>query len=174
MTCPIIYEFKKGTPNFFLSNFYLVPITVTLMIPGSEPVTETYDSTEHAFQAAKTYASDEREAFRRPGLSAGMAKKMGQFVTMRKDWNSSKVGVMASLLNIKFANPELREMLLATVPKMLVEGNYWHDIFWGVCFCPKHQGEGLNTLGRLLMNTRSAIQTAPHQNPVVTTATVRA
>jgi len=170
MTCPIIYDFGKNTPNFFLSNFYPTPITVTFVIPGAEPLAETYPSTEHAFQAAKTYDVTERREFQNFEMKAWKAKQLGRVVTLRKDWNSSKVATMAALLNIKFSNPALREALLATVPKMIIEGNYWHDIFWGVCFCTdkKHHGEGLNTLGRLLMNTRQSILTAPKENPVVT------
>jgi hypothetical protein len=160
MTCPIIYDFGKTTPHFFLSNFYPVEITVTFVFPGSPAVTETYPSSEHAYQAAKTGILEERREFQRSytDLRPGMAKKMGRFVTLRKDWNSSRVSVMAYLLTAKFQNPELRERLLATAPKMLIEGNYWHDLFWGVCFCSKHQGDGLNTLGKLLMNTRRELQ----------------
>src|SRR5271170_6191282 len=172
MTCPIIYDFGKKTPHFFLSNFYPTPITVTFLYPGGPAVEETFPSSEHAFQAAKTNILSERKEFQRPELQAGMAKKMGQFVTIRKDWNTSKVGTMAALLAIKFKNPALREMLTATNPKMIVEGNYWHDTFWGVCVCSKHCGEGLNTLGRLLMNERKSIELAPTVNPVVTTVTV--
>jgi ribA/ribD-fused uncharacterized protein len=168
MTCPIIYEFKKGTPAFLYSNFFPVEITVTLLIPtesgAMESVTETYDSVEHAFQAAKTYSAEERQAFRRPGLKAWEAKQMGRVVTLRKNWESSKVAMMARLLEIKFEKPELRQQLLATAPKMLMEGNYWHDNFWGTCFCPRSskgcQGSmGANNLGKLLMNLRTSIQT---------------
>jgi ribA/ribD-fused uncharacterized protein len=167
MACPIIYDFGRKTPHFFLSNFYPVSITVTLVMPGGESVTETYPSTEHAYQAAKTAMASERKEFQRPDLKAGMAKKMGRFVALRKDWTSSRVGVMASLLPVKFEHADLRERLLETSPKMLVEGNFWHDLFWGVCFCSKHQGEGLNTLGKLLMNVRRDLTVAPKENPVV-------
>lgn len=165
MTCPIIYEFKMGTPGFVYSNFYPIEIKVALigadLIPSA---IETYPSVEHAFQAAKTYSAEEREAFRRPGLKAWEAKQMGRVVTLRKNWEASKVAVMAQLLDIKFQNPELRAQLLASAPKMLMEGNYWHDNFWGVCFCPRSskgcQGaSGVNTLGKLLMNLRTSLQT---------------
>ena len=121
---------------------------------------ETYPSVEAAYQAAKTAVIEERKAFQRLDLEASMAKRMGQFVTMRKNWESVKVGVMASLLGIKFRDPELRARLLETSPKMLIEGVYYHDIFWGVCFCAKHRGEGLNNLGKLLMSLRHEIQSS--------------
>lgn len=173
-TCPIIYDFGKKTPNFFLSSFYPVLITVAFEVPGSEPVNETYASVEHAYQAAKTYVAGERESLRTPGLAAGMAKRMGQFVTIRKNWESSKVTVMLQLLTIKFQRTDLRERLLSTAPKMLIEGNYWHDNFWGVCMCPRTikgcQGaSGTNNLGKLLMNLRRELQNRPEIHPIVTT-----
>lgn len=168
MTCPIIYDFGKKTPHFFCSNFYPVSITVALpALPDGESILETYPSSEHAFQAAKSRLAEERKEFQRTDLRAGMAKQMGQVVTLRKDWSSIRVSVMASLLEVKFQNADLRERLLETAPKMLMEGNYWHDTFWGVCFCPKHQGEGANTLGKLLMNLRRKLQinAAPQETP---------
>ncbi len=161
MTCPIIYDFGKGTPHFFLSNFYPAKIAIEKghAVAGLEEE-ETYPSVEAAYQAAKTAVIEERKAFQRLDLEASMAKRMGQFVTMRKNWESVKVGVMASLLGIKFRDPELRARLLETSPKMLIEGVYYHDIFWGVCFCAKHRGEGLNNLGKLLMSLRHEIQSS--------------
>ncbi len=183
MSYPIISDFGRKTPNFFLSNFYPISITVTFLIPKAgtgamDVVTETYPSVEHAYQAAKTFVAEERREFQRPyrDLYPGTAKKMGQFVTIRKDWNSAKVSTMVKLLELKFENTDLRERLLETAPSMLIEGNYWHDNFWGVCFCPKgnkgcQAANGLNTLGRLLMNLRSSLQSSPKENPVVTTVT---
>lgn len=166
MTCPIIYEFGRKTPHFFLSNFFSQQITVTLVFPDGSRVTETYPSVEHAYQAAKTLSVTERQEFQKPELAAFMAKKMGQFVTLRKDWVSSRVSVMNQLLHAKFQEPFLRENLLATAPKMLIEGNHWHDNFWGVCFCPRDakgcQGaKGVNNLGKLLMNLRESLQKNP-------------
>ena len=165
MSCPIIHDFGKKTPHFFCSNFFPVPITVTILTPDGS-VTETYPSVEHAFQAAKTSVADERKEFQNPELYAGTAKKMGRFVTLRKNWESCKVSTMAALLHIKFQNPNMRELLLETRPKMLIEGNYWHDNFWGICFCPASSkgcegATGINTLGKLLMNLRRSLQTNP-------------
>ena len=48
--------------------------------------------------------------------------------------------------------------LLSTSNATLVEGNWWHDNFWGDCYCPKCKGiPGANTLGRLLMELRSKL-----------------
>lgn len=159
MSYPIISDYGKHTPHFFLSNFYPVEITVTI-----DGVLEVYESLEHAFQAHKSLNAAEREAFRRPGLYAGDAKRMGRLVeNLRRDWESAKVGIMADLLAQKFKHPILREKLIDTAPAMLIEGNRWHDNFWGVCFCPRGKGTrgchgmGSNKLGRLQMNLRESI-----------------
>lgn len=54
---------------------------------------------------------------------------------------------------MKFAIPELKEMLLATGDEELVEGNYWHDTIWGVC-----DGVGENHLGKMLMEIREDLR----------------
>jgi ribA/ribD-fused uncharacterized protein len=164
MTCPIIYEFGKKTPHFFLSNFYpckiVLPMDFIPMDLACEQLgmakEQVYDSTEHAYQALKTVVVRERELIR-GAFSPGEAKRIGgsESITLRKGWDGLKVGVMDRLLEIKFQVPELRQLLLDTSPKMLLEGNYWHDLMWGVCFCAKHQGDGRNVLGKLLMNQRS-------------------
>jgi predicted NAD-dependent protein-ADP-ribosyltransferase YbiA (DUF1768 family) len=55
---------------------------------------------------------------------------------------------MEQLLRQKFAGPRAF-LLAATSPAELIEGNTWHDTFWGVC-----DGIGENNLGRLLMKIR--------------------
>jgi hypothetical protein len=141
-----------------LSNFFLTPITIALSDEHGNLFIEKYPSTEHAYQAAKTFNTGERAEFQREEITPGTAKRMGQLVTLRKDWSSYRMPIMARLIDIKFQQPELRQMLIDTAPKLLIEGNYWHDLFYGVCFCAKHQGEGLNNLGRLLMNKRRSLQ----------------
>ena len=53
---------------------------------------------------------------------------------------------------------DLKEMLLQTGDEELVEGNYWHDVYFGVCSCPKCGNKGENHLGKLLMKIRSEIK----------------
>lgn len=127
----------------FLSNFYPSPV---------EWDGVTYPTIEHAYQAAKTVTPLER--LRLEGCSTpGKAKRLGKTVTMRVGWEDMKQSVMQDLIQQKFRNPKLRELLLATGDKMLVEGNDWGDTYWGVC-----NGKGHNWLGRILMGVRSAIQ----------------
>jgi ribA/ribD-fused uncharacterized protein len=72
---------------------------------------------------------------------------------MRDDWNDIKIDVMRDLLQEKFSDDDLRELLLATGDAELIEGNTWNDYFWGVCL-----GEGQNWLGKLLMEVRKELK----------------
>jgi len=126
----------------FLSNFHPSPVT----FEGLD-----YPSVEHAYQAAKTTDQSARDEIRL-SATAGAAKKLGRRVVMRPDWESIKLGVMEELVRQKFADPDLKEALLATGCDELIEGNYWGDTFWGVC-----KGVGHNHLGQILMKVRSEL-----------------
>ena len=66
---------------------------------------------------------------------------------------------MHFVVALKFShNPHLREKLIKTGDKILIEGNYWHDNDWGDCYCKncKHT-PGNNNLGKILMNVRSSL-----------------
>jgi predicted NAD-dependent protein-ADP-ribosyltransferase YbiA (DUF1768 family) len=76
------------------------------------------------------------------GITPGEAKKLARKLTaqgyLRKDWEQASLGIMEGLVRQKFSlYPTLREKLLATGDEELVEGNYWHDNFWGACSCRK-------------------------------------
>ena len=111
----------KGNYDF-LSNFYMVEVEYEGLI---------YPSTEHAYQAAKSLNKKAREAIR-DASTPNRAKKMGQKVTLRKDWEMVKLQVMYDLLLKKFAHDDLKAKLLATGQAELVEGNWWGDTYWGV------------------------------------------
>ena len=112
-----------------------------------------YPSVEHAYQAAKTHDLKEREEIRHLA-TPNQAKKAGQKVTIREDWETAKIDIMASLLREKFSQEPDRTILLSTKDLFLVEGNWWKDTFWGQC----PLGVGENWLGRLLMSLRSEIR----------------
>jgi predicted NAD-dependent protein-ADP-ribosyltransferase YbiA (DUF1768 family) len=82
----------------------------------------------------------------------GFHGEAGQKVTLRKDWEGVKIQVMRDVLRLKFANPGLRDRLLETGDRELIEGNTWGDTFWGVC-----RGSGKNWLGQLLMELRGEL-----------------
>lgn len=89
----------------------------------------------------------------------GLAKRAGRAVELRKDWEKVKVDIMRDAVELKFAIPELREKLLATGDANFIEGNTWHDNFWGKCTCPKCKNLASgNRLGVLLRQTRNKIQ----------------
>ena len=131
----------------FLSNFYKSP----LVFEG-----ETYPTVEHAFQAAKTDDAEERATIR-ANANPVIAKRKGRKVTLRADWEEVKRDVMRTILRIKFADAELAAKLTATGTEELIEGNFWHDRYWGKCRCAKCGGAGLNVLGESLMQVRQEI-----------------
>ena len=71
---------------------------------------------------------------------------------MRLDWDTVKISVMRNLLQQKFAQTPYRELLLATGNHLIIEGNTWGDVFWGVCL-----GVGENNLGKLIMEIRASL-----------------
>ncbi|MBU1213444.1 MAG: NADAR family protein [Alphaproteobacteria bacterium] len=137
----------------FLSNFY----PCTIHYEG-----DIYTSTEHAYQAAKTLLRPERDVIRNC-TNPGQSKRLGRRITLRPDWEEIKLSVMEDLLRRKFYGERLRERLLSTGDRPLIEGNTWHDNFWGDCSCPRcAKIPGKNHLGKLLMQIRSELcQDAP-------------
>jgi ribA/ribD-fused uncharacterized protein len=127
------------------SNFYMHP--VTLKDDGI-----TYPSNEHGYHAMKTLDPAERE-YIRSRTTPGQAKRAGQRVTLRPDWNEIKLDVMLDLVRQKFNSPGLKEQLLSTGNDELEEGNGWGDKFWGVC-----NGVGENYLGKILMQVRKELR----------------
>lgn len=122
---------------FFLSNFSPAP----LIYQGLR-----FKSSESAFQAAK--CPERIEEF--CNLTSYQAKRLGNRVELRPDWDSVKLDVMYQVCKAKFEqNPDLLERLLATEDEELIEWNDWHDTFWGVC-----DGVGENNLGKTLMRIR--------------------
>ena len=113
--------------NRFLSNFW----NAEIMYDG-----KVYPTAEHTYQAAKTLDDTEREVVRL-AYGAGAAKKAGRRVTLRPNWDSIKDDIMLEILRLKFADNDLKEKLVKTEDKVLVEGNYWHDNWFGVCYCEK-------------------------------------
>jgi len=130
-------------PNRFLSNFSLCLVELDGV---------NYRTVEHAYQAAKTTTAEFREAIRLCE-TPGQAKRLGRKTTIRPNWDEIKLDVMRDLLQQKFSTGYLRTALLATQDRELIEENTWYDTFWGVC-----HGEGLNWLGKLLMEIREELR----------------
>ena len=128
----------------FLSNFFGSPIE----IDGRR-----YPTVEHYFQSMKSLDPQEQEKIRL-ARSAKLAKKYGRQSVLRADWEEIKLQVMERGLRIKFSNPELREKLIKTQDKYLMEGNTWNDRYWGVDL---ESRKGKNHLGKLLMKIRKEL-----------------
>lgn len=111
-----------------------------------------YGSVEHAYQSGKTLDDDERQVIRNLA-TPNQAKKAGQKVSLRDDWEDVKIDIMRELLLAKFAQEPDRTILLSTGNMHLIEGNWWGDKFWG----ESPLGEGENWLGRLLMYIRNEL-----------------
>lgn len=113
-----------------------------------------YPSVEHAFQAAKTLDPSLREQIAQAS-TPGRAKQLGRRASLRPGWDQMRIDVMRELLEKKFATPTYKALLEATGDEDLVEGNDWHDRFWGaVWLTSENDWDGENHLGRLLMTIR--------------------
>lgn len=132
----------KGKYNF-LSNFWPAQVHYDGI---------TYPTVEHAYQAAKTTDLPMRKAIL-TCLKAKDAKEAGQLMPLRKDWEEVKVHIMYQLVRDKFRDHGLAEQLLNTGDAELIEGNWWGDMFWGVC-----NGKGENNLGKILMRVREELK----------------
>ena len=105
----------------FLSNFY----GAIVFYDGL-----WYRNSEAAFQSAKTLDTETRKRFAE--VSPIQAKKMGRTVKLRPDWEQVKDGIMLEILRSKFApGTRCAERLLSTGRLRLIEGNTWHDNYWG-------------------------------------------
>ena len=134
----------------FLSNFYVLIWDETIKYEGIE-----YISVEHFFQAFKTLDLEERNWIA-DAMTPNLAKKRGRNIVLRSDWEEIKNEIMLTGLRMKFHNLKLNDKLLRTLNAELIEGNYWHDNYWGNCSCYKCQNiRGKNRLGELLMKVRS-------------------
>lgn len=68
---------------------------------------------------------------------------------------------MFDVVYAKFSgNPTLTKKLLATEDAILVEGNTWHDTYWGY---DMRQKRGQNKLGKILMQVRRELRSQQQQ-----------
>lgn len=142
-----ITEFRGE--NRYLSNFYPCLINFRKI---------AYPGAEHAFQAQKTLDQADR-AIIAAQATPGDARHYGRSVELRPDWEQEKKTVMLLVVLAKFRqHGTLARQLIETGGRRLIEGNRWHDNFWGSCTCSRcGQGDldnGLNYLGQILMAVR--------------------
>lgn len=112
-----------------------------------------YPTSEHAYMAEKVRDITLREQIAAQS-SPGAAKHFTAALPWREDWADYRPHAMLRVLRAKFAqNPALAMQLLDTGTRYLEETNTWGDTYWGVC-----EGEGLNMLGKTLMQVRDELR----------------
>lgn len=117
---------------------------------------DLYHTVENAYQAAKTLDMAARDKIRK--ATPGQAKRLGRKIKIRDDWDDMKLSIMEYLVRSKFGkDTKYGAKLMATGTEEIVEGNRWHDQFWGSCDCSKCGGGGQNNLGKLLMKIRAEL-----------------
>ena len=129
---------------FFLSNFYPCDMT----IGGIK-----YKNAEAAFQSMKCESLKDREQF--SDLDPKDAKRLGRKIKLNENWENEKVDYMKIVVRKKFSesgNSDLRDKLVETFPRDLIEENDWNDSFWGVS-----NKKGKNVLGKILEEERWCI-----------------
>ncbi|XP_057519414.1 riboflavin biosynthesis protein PYRR, chloroplastic-like [Amaranthus tricolor] len=153
----IISFYKTWDAYGCFSNFSSHPIK----LPDEGGNYSIWSSVEHYYQAHKFYGVQDqiaRDCFETikssnsPEKAAIIGRKLQKQRPdlVRDDWESAKADVMYRALKCKFSTyPHLKSILLSTGGSILVEGSQ-KDLFWG---CGR-DGNGLNYLGRLLMQLR--------------------
>lgn len=140
--------------NYFLANEYPCHI----FYDGF-----TYETVEQAYQSV----------FERYKEEAKNKKKYYHREWKTREWRSIKIFLMETIINRKFEDPYLADLLLNTGNIEIVHLNQKHNDFWGVCECPDHKAKkikskryqnlgilkGRNYLGQVLMMTREKIKT---------------
>jgi ribA/ribD-fused uncharacterized protein len=147
MTDPI-YFYSKTTAWHELSNF--APF-------GFAEDGAYWPTVEHYFQAQK-FPGAENAPYRekiRKSKTPKEAKALGRTrsIAIRPDWEEVKDSIMLAALRKKFATAKLRDLLLSTRDRPLVEASPF-DYYWG---CGR-SGTGKNRLGELLMQTRAELR----------------
>ena len=137
-----LYFYTKNDPYYEFSNF--APF-------GFEDEGVYWPTIEHYFQAQKFEDAEYRKRIQN-ARSAKDAKSLGQSRAepLRGDWEEIKEEVMKKALLGKFSHAKLKNLLLSTDNRDLIEAAP-SDYYWG---CGK-DGSGRNRLGELLMEVRA-------------------
>ena len=131
----------------FLSNFYFYEFEYKNII---------FKNSEQAYQWEKASTESDKLLILQCS-SAKNAKQIGYKVKCDiKKWDSIKINIMEEIVKAKFSNEYLKQKLIKTGKSNLIEKNFWHDNYWGICYCTKCKGTiGNNNLGKILMKIRS-------------------
>lgn len=158
----MIRSFVKETR--YLSNFYLRPfIWNGKLVP----------TREHAYQGEKTLDEAVRQRIheaptpRDAKTLGGPPEKGGIVAELRPDWSEVCDDIMYQIQKAFYdQHLDLRTLLLMTKQQELVEGNFWHDNYWGDCECRRCQDiPGQNKHGKGLMRLRDEYRQLPTDIP---------
>ena len=120
----------------FLSNFHKADFEFDSNI---------WNTAEAAYQACKTEDWDDK--LKIMDMDATTAKRYGRKVKMFAGFEDHKDEFMRVIVACKFHdNPNLLRKLVDTGDVKLIEGNTWHDNYWGVCTCGRN-GCGVCAIG---------------------------
>lgn len=136
----ILFATRDRDSYEFLSNFFHAPF----YFAG-----ELWPTAEHAYQAFKTNNEESREKILNARTPGG-AKRLGKKVKIRPDWEEVKFSIMEDIVRSKFKDRALKNRLLRTKDKTLIEDTTWGDTTWGV----DTGMVGRNWLGQILMKVR--------------------
>lgn len=150
-------------PDSIYSNWY--PNTPLTMPEFPDTV---FDNSEAAFMflKAKTFGDDIIARLILSNQSPWETKKMGRRINSYNEdrWAEVREDAMFAACYAKFAqNPKLRQELLSTGTKLLVEASPV-DKIWGIGLAPNDPRarsvatwQGLNLLGKVLMEVRTVL-----------------
>lgn len=142
----------------FLSNFWILSSSIRPTIQtyfGPAPHVEA-TTVEHLYEAYKaTNLKDFLYVINSD--TAGVAKRRGREISARPGWDRIKIPVMRYALRLKFLLPNEHDLLLGTGQAHLIEGNTWHDNFWGSCRCVTCKNTGKNQLGKMIEAIREEL-----------------
>jgi len=144
---PDVINFYRASDEFgCFSNFAPYPVRI-----GGK----VWPTSEHYFQAQKFEDAKHREEIRTtksPMIAARMGRDRKK--TLRRDWESVKVGIMRDVVRAKFTqHDDIRQILLSTGDAKIVEHTE-NDSYWG----DGGDGSGKNMLGRILMEVREDLK----------------
>jgi ribA/ribD-fused uncharacterized protein len=141
-------KFFKGEFEF-LSNFYPCRI---------EMDGNVFPSSEHAYMSCKSLDLSWVEYCTDPMNSPNTVKRKSRTIELRSDWDEVRILSMEKVLYLKFIQEPFYSKLLNTGDKILIEGNHWHDNFFGSCICEECGDVGKNHLGKSLMKLREFLR----------------
>lgn len=164
------YEDDSTIFGFFEDNRYLSNFHKCTVYYDGLP----WPSSEHAYMAAKckhshfnafdtfpTYNSDENgeggtHYSEICDMKCHEVKKWGMTVDLRDDWEDVKFNIMFEICLDKFnRNSDIKEKLIATGSKELIEANAWKDTYYGFDI---NLNRGENNLGKILMSIRGLLK----------------